>query len=94
MLSVTYAECHLCCVSLMLCVTYAECSYAECSYAERYLQIVTNAVGHLMLSVTHQPFMLSVVMLSVVMLSVVMLNVVMLSVAAPLKYLVSKNVRG
>ncbi len=47
MLSVTYAECHLCLVSLTLSVTYAachlccvsdkpytECRYAECHYAE------------------------------------------------------------
>jgi hypothetical protein len=30
MLSVTYAECHLCWVSFMLSVIYAECYYAEC----------------------------------------------------------------
>ncbi len=31
MLSVTYAECHLCCVSLIS--LYAESCYAECRYA-------------------------------------------------------------
>jgi hypothetical protein len=30
MLSVIYAECHLCLVSFMLRVIYAECYYAEC----------------------------------------------------------------
>jgi hypothetical protein len=34
MLSVIYAECHLCWVSFMLSVIYAECHYAECRYAE------------------------------------------------------------
>ncbi len=29
-----YAECHLCWVSFMLSVIYAECRYAECRYAE------------------------------------------------------------
>jgi hypothetical protein len=35
------------------------------------------------LSVTHNPFMMSVIMLSVIMLNVIMLNVVMLKVVAP-----------
>ncbi len=34
MLSVTYAECHLCLMSLMLSVIYAECHYAQCHYDE------------------------------------------------------------
>ncbi len=51
MLSVVYAECHLCWVSLMLSVTYVECHLCWVS---------------LMLNVTCKPFMLSVIMLSVV----------------------------
>jgi hypothetical protein len=35
------------------------------------------------LSVTHKPFMLSVIMLNVVMMSVITLNVVLLSVVVP-----------
>jgi hypothetical protein len=39
MVSVIYVECHLCCVSFMLSVIYAECRYAECRYAEcRYAE--------------------------------------------------------
>ncbi len=38
MLSVIYAQCHLCSVSFVLSVIYAECHnqayYAECQYAE------------------------------------------------------------
>ncbi len=34
MLSVIYAQCHLCSVSFMLSVIYAEYHYAECRYAE------------------------------------------------------------
>jgi hypothetical protein len=38
MLSVIYAECHLCLVSFMLSIIYAQCGklayYAECRYAE------------------------------------------------------------
>jgi len=56
MLSVIYAECHLCWVSFMLSVIYAECHLCYASF---------------MLSVTYQPFMLSVIMPNVIMLSVV-----------------------
>jgi hypothetical protein len=55
MLSVTYAECHLCWVSHMLSVSYAECHLCWVS---------------LILTVTFKHFMLNVVMLSSVMLSV------------------------
>jgi hypothetical protein len=49
MLSVTYAECHLCRVSLMLSVThkpfYAECHYVECRYAERHGAVYLAGFG-------------------------------------------------
>ncbi len=56
MLSVIYAECHLCWVSFMLSVIYAECHLCWLS---------------IMLSVTNEPFILSFVMPNVVTLNVV-----------------------
>ena len=68
MLSVTYAEYHLCWVSLS--VTYAEC----------HLCWVSLMQVSLMLSVTYKPLMLSVIMLNVIMLNVIMMSVVVPSV--------------
>jgi hypothetical protein len=61
MLSVIYAECHLCWVSFIL----------KFIYTEGHLSWVL-----FLLSVKNKPFMLSVDMLSVAILSVVMPNVV------------------
>ncbi len=81
MLSVTYAECHLCWVSLMLSVTYAEChlfwvslmpsvTYAECHLCWVSLMLsVTCAECHLCWLSHLSPFVLSVVILNAVMLS-------------------------
>ncbi len=72
-MSVIYAECHLCWVSLMLSVTYVDCHiwalYAECHLCWVALLLsVTYALCHLCLvslmpSVTNKPLMLNVVML-------------------------------
>jgi len=58
MLSVIYAECHLCRVSFLLSVNYAECRkqavyaecrFAECRYAERRGAAKTTCVKHVSL---------------------------------------------
>ncbi len=55
MLSVIYAECHLCSVSFMLSAIYAECHLCSVSF---------------MLSVTNKPIVLSVIQLNVITPSV------------------------
>ncbi len=56
MLSVIYAECHLCRLSFMPSVIYAECHLCRVSF---------------MLSVADKPLLVSVIMLSVIILNVV-----------------------
>jgi hypothetical protein len=65
MLSVNYAECRLCWVSFMLCVS------------NKFYVLSAVMLNVIMLTV----IMLSVIMLSAVMLNVIMLTVIMLSVS-------------
>jgi hypothetical protein len=62
MLSVTYAECHLCAMSFMLSITYKPFIMSVIMLSDIMLNVI----------------MLNVIMLNVIMLNVNMLNVIML----------------
>jgi hypothetical protein len=100
MLSVIYAECHLCWMSFMLNVIYAECHlcwmsfmlnvvmlsviYAECRYADCHLCWLSFMLNVVMLSVIYNECRLCCVANKLFMLNVIVMSVVMLNVVAHL----------